>query len=504
MTGEGTTGHVFISYVHEDASEVKRLTAGLEEGGAEVWLDHDRLAPGDFWKETVRQAIESGTFFIACFSDRYLARGSAYMNEELTIAIDELRKRPRDRAWFLPVLLDPDTLPTWSIGAGLTLHDLQYVALYEGWDDGVRRLLDVIKPGGPRQVASSSHGPPTRLKRPVSATYFNRSELFESSGSEPFANTVDAALEVIAHSVGEIGRRLESRAPLSARDLYSTPSGAANWMALCRHAGNRHYMEALSFWHGTGGKQVAELVRDQFGRDDFDYVSLGCGDGQKDAELVRHWLDSQADIVYYPYDISVSLLSEAIRLVLDRVSLSSKDRLYIKGVIADINQLDTMHGLFRQRSSPNVVALLGNGLGILKHEHEVLRTLRDGLSDQDLLVLEVRLISGDPLPDEHARSAWEHFYFSPLADLGVPFEPSKMTFQTAQGVSSIRGTNTCVVKYEGIQFGGARYEDITLAQIHSYKTDDFLNALRDNGFEILYTTNGRPSGSLVCVARRTT
>src|SRR5688572_2662218 len=97
--------HVFISYVREDSAVVRRLASELESNGVEVWLDRDRLTPGLRWQVAIREAIQGGAYFLACFSDHLNGRDRSYMNEELVIAIEELRRRPTRVAWFLPVLL---------------------------------------------------------------------------------------------------------------------------------------------------------------------------------------------------------------------------------------------------------------------------------------------------------------------------------------------------------------------------------------------------------------
>ena len=138
--------HVFISYVREDAAIVHRLAHELEKRGTEVWLDRDRLTPGMRWQAAIREAIRGGAYFVACFSKHSAAREHSYMNEELLIAIEELRKRPTDRAWFLPVLLSPGTMPRHDIGAGATLADIHYVELGDDWTDALAQLLAVIRP----------------------------------------------------------------------------------------------------------------------------------------------------------------------------------------------------------------------------------------------------------------------------------------------------------------------------------------------------------------------
>ncbi len=138
--------HVFISYVRENSKEVDRLCDVLTKHGVHVWLDRNKILPGARWREAIRSAIRRGDFFIACFSKEYASRVKSYMNEELTLAIEELRQFPTDRVWFIPVLLSECDVPARSIGAGETLLDINWVPLYENWDAGIRRILEVIRP----------------------------------------------------------------------------------------------------------------------------------------------------------------------------------------------------------------------------------------------------------------------------------------------------------------------------------------------------------------------
>ena len=71
------------------------------------------------------------------------------MNEELTLAIDELRERPSNRTWFIPVLINDIAIPSRPISRVEDLGDIQAVRLYENWNDNVRRTLHVIKHDDP-------------------------------------------------------------------------------------------------------------------------------------------------------------------------------------------------------------------------------------------------------------------------------------------------------------------------------------------------------------------
>jgi hypothetical protein len=101
VPADARDSRVFVSYVREDEGTVDRLTRELAAYGTKVWLDKTDLKPGHRWKDEIRAAISEGGFFIACFSDAYSGQSKSYMNEELALALEELRRRPTDRTWFI-------------------------------------------------------------------------------------------------------------------------------------------------------------------------------------------------------------------------------------------------------------------------------------------------------------------------------------------------------------------------------------------------------------------
>lgn len=133
--------HIFVSYCREDETKVIRLCSELKKHGSNIWLDRDSIAPGENWKDAIRNAISSGSYFLACFSKAYEEKNKSYMNEELVLAIEELRQRSRKAAWFIPVLLDECSVPDRSIGAGETLRDLQWIPISKSWRDGIQKIL---------------------------------------------------------------------------------------------------------------------------------------------------------------------------------------------------------------------------------------------------------------------------------------------------------------------------------------------------------------------------
>jgi formylglycine-generating enzyme required for sulfatase activity len=136
--------HVFLSHVREDAERIDRLASDLEARGIETWIDRHKIRPGERWEKAIEDAIRSGAFFVACFSTAYSARTRTYMNEELHIAFQEVRLRPADTSWFIPVRLDECEIPDLRIAPNLTVRSFHWLDLFPDWENGVERLAEVI------------------------------------------------------------------------------------------------------------------------------------------------------------------------------------------------------------------------------------------------------------------------------------------------------------------------------------------------------------------------
>ena len=139
-------GHAFISYVHEDSGEVDALQRTLEAAGVRVWRDTSDLWPGEDWRAKIKRAItDNALVFIACFSQTSLAREKSYQNEELTLAIEQLRMRSPDLPWLIPVRFDECEVPDRDIGGGRTLTSIQRADLFgDRSDEGAARLVAAV------------------------------------------------------------------------------------------------------------------------------------------------------------------------------------------------------------------------------------------------------------------------------------------------------------------------------------------------------------------------
>jgi hypothetical protein len=144
VSSPANRSRVFVSYVRSNAAQVDNLVRHIEHQGYLVWVDRNSLGVGTRWKDEIRSAIRAGLAMIACFSSAYAERDRTYMNEELTLAIDEIRSRPTARTWFLPVRLDECEIPDRNIGGGESLRDIQAIDLFPDATHGYRKILEAL------------------------------------------------------------------------------------------------------------------------------------------------------------------------------------------------------------------------------------------------------------------------------------------------------------------------------------------------------------------------
>ena len=145
--GSSVQGQVFISYVRENSDRVDWLCRVLEAAGIPVWLDTAQLWPGQDWRAVIRRAIrEDSLAFLACFSSQSVSQSRTYQNEEIVLAINEMRLRPPDQSWLIPVRFDDCQIPDRSIGGDQMLSDLHQSDLFgDNCQRNADRLVEAIR-----------------------------------------------------------------------------------------------------------------------------------------------------------------------------------------------------------------------------------------------------------------------------------------------------------------------------------------------------------------------
>jgi hypothetical protein len=101
-------GTIFISYMREDAEQVRRLCDAITSLGGDVWLDERRICPGDAWEQEVLSRIRrSVRLFVPVISANTERSDEGYVFREWNEAI----KRSLSimgRRFIVPVVIDSD------------------------------------------------------------------------------------------------------------------------------------------------------------------------------------------------------------------------------------------------------------------------------------------------------------------------------------------------------------------------------------------------------------
>ena len=132
------TPKVFIAYVVEDAWLAERLFDALEAAGLVPWMDRRKLLPGQNWPRAIENAIETSDFFIACFSERSVAKKGGFQ-AEIRYALDCARELPLDDIFMVPVRFGQCRVPR------AIQRRYQYVDLLPDWQTGVEQLVGTLR-----------------------------------------------------------------------------------------------------------------------------------------------------------------------------------------------------------------------------------------------------------------------------------------------------------------------------------------------------------------------
>lgn len=132
---------VFLSYARSDAAAVDRIADDLKIEGINIWLDRERLKPGDLWAAQIEEALKTADSLIVFISKSSLR--SKWVTAEFTAAFSKSSLIGGTR--IIPVLLEEvSELP-------LSLAHIQYADFTKSYYVGMRILLSALKePSGPK------------------------------------------------------------------------------------------------------------------------------------------------------------------------------------------------------------------------------------------------------------------------------------------------------------------------------------------------------------------
>ena len=115
---------VFLSYSHGMEDDIRQIIDVLRERGAKVWMDQERIKPGQDFKEEIKQAMFDADTVIL-FVGKELSPNVMY---EIRLAKERGKK-------IIPVILESGELPN-------DIEGLKYIDLRKNKEVGIREIVD--------------------------------------------------------------------------------------------------------------------------------------------------------------------------------------------------------------------------------------------------------------------------------------------------------------------------------------------------------------------------
>jgi len=299
----------------------------------------------------------------------------------------------------------------------------------------------------------------------MTSTILNRGEVFQYLS--------DASLSINPSHVPferRVLNKIRYGSILPCSYSYYTDDGTNQWLSLCRDPAYTVFGESVDDLQRNAGR-IMQSLGDKFLETSPDFISLGPGDGQKDLVLLRALVralrkqNTRTDLFYYPIDVSHPMIETAVREMTRDLELAQ--HLRIKAILGDFGDLVAYQPIFDFRLTSNLFSFLGNTLGNVPQEIDLLRRIKSAMHPGDKLLLEVRLNSGDT----RLQGGDEHQFglsFAPLARLGIRYEKQKINVTDDLTFSQVPGTKTLAVHYAGVQIGDEHFPDVFLSCVNFY------------------------------------
>src|SRR5262245_52149108 len=91
--------HVFLSHSSADSIGARAVAQLLRNAGVTVWLDLEKLRPGDRWSPALEAALKDSTHFVVLVGETGVQR---WVDREVRYALDRNTRNPNYR--LIPLL----------------------------------------------------------------------------------------------------------------------------------------------------------------------------------------------------------------------------------------------------------------------------------------------------------------------------------------------------------------------------------------------------------------
>ena len=201
---------VFLCHASDDKPIVRELYRQLcAEGWLDVWLDEEKLLPGQEWDLEIEKAVEEADVVLICLSSRCVDK-EGYIQKELRFVLNIADQKPEGAIFIIPIRLNDCPVPR-------RLRNWQYVDYFpkdrRKW--AYERILQSLKLRAARLGLSTANRTEENARR--EAEQRTRKEAEEKARNEKEDRARKAAVELRQ-------KQAEDRAW---REKENQPNGAA-------------------------------------------------------------------------------------------------------------------------------------------------------------------------------------------------------------------------------------------------------------------------------------
>lgn len=278
-----------------------------------------------------------------------------------------------------------------------------------------------------------------------------------------------------------------ARRELPERYSYWFPISVRTWLDLCSDGAYRNYVRSSRLVEAHATDVAALALRRASAAAALEVVSLGAGQADKDATILRALRSQGMAPSYRPVDASQALLELACAAAAETV-------VTCEAVKADLSlpaHLDAIAAMREGR--PALWLLLGNTLGAFD-PRSLASELRRVVGSRDTLLLDAEILEKETTLAGYDNPLNRRFAFAPLAALGLEPADGELRFTLVED-GSHAGFWRLVKHFEpardlGLRVGGELLELHAGERLHmghsgKYNREGYRSILQGAGFDAL-------------------
>lgn len=134
LRGEFEGLSLFLCHASDDKPAVRHIHQRLSGYGVDVWLDEERILPGQNWSEEISRAVRDSDTVLICLSRGSITK-KGFVQREIRFALEVAAEQPQGTIYLIPARLEECEIPGF-------LRSVHCVDLFasNGWDKLLKAL----------------------------------------------------------------------------------------------------------------------------------------------------------------------------------------------------------------------------------------------------------------------------------------------------------------------------------------------------------------------------